>query len=152
MITEEIDLGLMIKMADCQAAIFYDPIRHVAANVHCGWRGSVVNIYQKTVQALKAHFGSQPEDIHVGISPSLGPQVAEFIHYKEELPPPFWDFQVKPFHFDFWQISEQQLLQAGLLPHHIEMARICTKSNPQDWFSYRFNPLCGHNAAFIALL
>jgi polyphenol oxidase len=32
-------VGIMVTQADCQAAIFYDPIHHAMANVHCGWRG-----------------------------------------------------------------------------------------------------------------
>lgn len=32
------NMGLMITQADCQAAIFYDPVKHVLSNVHCGGR------------------------------------------------------------------------------------------------------------------
>ena len=31
-------LGLVIKQADCQAVILYDPHKHVLGNIHCGWR------------------------------------------------------------------------------------------------------------------
>ena len=34
-------LGLLIKQADCQAVMFYDPVNRVVANFHCGWRGQV---------------------------------------------------------------------------------------------------------------
>ena len=46
------DCGLVIQHADCQAAIFFDPVRKAIANVHCGWRGSVCNIYAKTVEKI----------------------------------------------------------------------------------------------------
>lgn len=39
--TQLINTGLMITHADCQAAIFYDPIIKACAGVHSGWRGSV---------------------------------------------------------------------------------------------------------------
>ncbi len=32
---------LVIQTADCQSVLIYDPIQHVAANVHAGWRGSI---------------------------------------------------------------------------------------------------------------
>ena len=32
-------LGLLIKQADCQAVMFFDPVNRVVANVHAGWRG-----------------------------------------------------------------------------------------------------------------
>src|SRR5262249_42507527 len=89
-------VSLMMRHADCQVALFYDPKNHVAANIHSGWRGSVVNIYGEAVQYMRQAFGSQPSDLLVCISPSLGPDEAEFIHYRSELPEEFWSFQVRP--------------------------------------------------------
>src|SRR3989339_1324969 len=45
LITQEKYKALMIKHADCQSAIFYDPMTNLLAHVHCGWRGNVQNIY-----------------------------------------------------------------------------------------------------------
>ena len=151
LMTNQKGLGLLITHADCQAAIFYDPIHKALAVVHSGWRGSVANIYQETVRAMGKRYGSRPEELLVGISPSLGPEAAEFKNYKEELPRSFWEFQVKPNYFNFWEISRWQLLSAGLLPHHIEIARICTYTTPEDWFSYRRAPLSGRHATIAAL-
>lgn len=151
LMTDQKDFGLLITHADCQAAIFYDPSHQALAVVHSGWRGSVANIYQETVRAMGERYGSRPEELLVGISPSLGSEVAEFKNYKEELPRSFWEFQVKPNYFNFWEISRWQLLSAGLLPHHIEIAGICTYSTPEDWFSYRRAPLSGRHATIAAL-
>ncbi|MBA3816976.1 MAG: peptidoglycan editing factor PgeF [Parachlamydiaceae bacterium] len=137
LMTQSKNLGLMILQADCQAAIFYDPTHHALANVHCGWRGSVQNIYQHTILQMKKEFHTKPKDLIVCISPSLGPENSQFINYKTELPESFWEFQTCPNYFNFWDISEWQLTQAGLLPHHIQIARIDTFANPQDYFSYR---------------
>lgn len=144
--------GLLVTHADCQAAIFYDPITHSLAVVHSGWRGNVQNIYEETIKAMRMRYGALPENIHVGISPSLGPHNAEFIHYKTELPEVFWDFQVKPAYFDFWEISRMQLQQAGVLGSHIEIANICTYANPQDYFSYRREKLSGRHATIAEIL
>lgn len=141
MMTDIPQLGLMIKHADCQGAIFYDPIHHAISNVHSGWRGSVQNIYAHTIAAMGRAYGTKPEDLLVCISPSLGPEAAEFIHYRTELPQTFWDYQVKPNYFDFWAISEMQLRACGILQHHIEIARICTYCNASDFFSYRRRPV-----------
>ena len=51
-------LGLLIKQADCQAVMFYDPVNRVVANVHCGWRGQVLNILGETVRLLQSRFGT----------------------------------------------------------------------------------------------
>lgn len=149
--TDNLGLALLILHADCQAAIFYDPIHHALANVHCGWRGNVQNIYKETVDHMLKRYGSKPEDLLVGISPSLGPDACEFINYKVELPQSFNAFQFKPMHFDFWQISRWQLETIGILPHHIEIAELCTYANPDDFFSYRRLKISGRHATIAAL-
>ena len=152
LVTQEALTPLLMTHADCQIGLFYDPIQHVVANIHCGWRGNVKNIFGKTVAFLKQKFGCQPENLIVGISPSLGPSHAEFIHYQKEFPTNFWTFQPLPNHFDLWQISEHQLLEAGVLPHHLEIARICTFENEKNFFSYRRNKVCGRNGTIAFLV
>ena len=150
--TSRTQLGLLITHADCQAAILYDPIHHAVANVHCGWRGNVQNIYHETVSFMKMCYGSNPQDLIVGISPSLGPEQSEFIHYQKELPRSFWEYQIKPYHFDLWEISRSQLIQSGILPHHIEIAQVCTYENSQDFFSYRRDKTTGRHGTVVSLL
>jgi polyphenol oxidase len=151
LVTQEADVGLFMKHADCQAAVFYDPIKKVIGCVHAGWRSNVENIYEKMVSLIKDQFQSKAEDLLVGISPSLGPCCAEFIHYQEEFPKSFWDFQVTPYYFNLWEIGRRQLLDSGVLPSHIEIASICTKCNPQDFFSYRREKISGRHATAVFL-
>ena len=149
--TDRPNLGLSILHADCQAAIFYDPSHHALSTIHCGWRGNVQNIYRETVETMRSLYGSKPEDLLVGVSPSLGPTASEFIHYLTELPLAFHAFQIKPTYFDLWAISHWQLTECGILPHHIEIAEICTFSNPQDYFSYRRVKASGRHATIACL-
>ncbi len=151
LITQKRGVALLIKTADCQAAIVYDPIRQVIANIHAGWRGNVQNIYAKTVKRMEEEFGSRPEDLLVGISPSLGPDASEFVNYKNEFPEDFWPFQVKPNHFDLWAIARKQFIDAGVLPENIEIASECTRSNPHDYFSHRHDKATGRQATIIGL-
>lgn len=143
--TKEPELGLMITHADCQAAIFYDPENKALANVHAGWRGNVQDIYGETVKQMEEKFGSHPENLLVGISPSLCPEYSEFIHYRTKLPESFLPYQVKPNHFDLWEVSRWQLESAGVLSHHIEIAKISTYSNPKDFYSYRRDKITGRH-------
>lgn len=152
LMTQQRDLSLLIKHADCQACIFYDPENKALANVHCGWRGNVQNIYGVTVAEMQKQFGSKPDNLLVGISPSLGPKRSEFINYRSELPDSFLPYQIQPTYFDLWAISQMQLEQAGVLPHHIEIASICTYSNPEDFFSFRRDNRVTGNHATVALL
>lgn len=151
LITECPNLGLMIKHADCQVAIIYDPVRKALATVHSGWRGNVKNIYAKAIRKMAQEFGSRRENLLVGISPSLGPNHAEFKNYETEFPKEFWDFQVRPQYFDLWAIARYQLEKCGVLSHHIEIAGICTYANKQDFFSYRRDKVKGNNATLAML-
>lgn len=149
--TSHPEIGLMINHADCQAAIIYDPIRRAIANVHAGWRGSAQNIYAETIEFMKATYRTDPKDLIIAISPSLGPQNAEFINYRQELPEFFWQFQIKPNYFDFWAISTWQLRQCGVLAHHIEIAQMCTYADHANCFSYRRENITGRHGTIVAL-
>ncbi len=151
LMTNTLQRPLLIKHADCQAAILYDPIHHAVSNVHCGWRGNVQNVYAEAIQAMQKKYGSNPQDILACIGPSLGPQSAQFIHYKTELPESFWDYQIKPFYFDLWAISESQLKGCGVLAHHIEIASIDTFANPTDFYSYRRDKPSGRHGTVVML-
>ncbi len=151
LITLEKNKGLMIKHADCQAAIFFDPIQKVVANVHSGWRGSVQNIYANTVCKMRQELGCSPRDLRVCISPSLGPEKAEFVHFEKELPQSFWPYQVRPSFFDFWEIAKMQLKQTGVLEEHIEIAGLCTFCEKNDFFSYRRDKKTGRHGTVVAI-
>lgn len=129
-------IGLMIQQADCQAVTLYDPIHAAIAAIHCGWKGSVLNILAKTTRAMERHYNSSPADLQTTISPSLGPCCSEFMNHHQELPSSFLAFQVKENYFDFWQISKMQLIEAGHKEENIHTMGQCTSCSP-DFFSYR---------------
>lgn len=151
LITQTKGIGLLTSHADCQAAIFYDPLHRAIANVHAGWRGNVQNIYRETILKMQRTIGTRPEELLVCISPSLGPDAAEFKNYREELPSSFLPYQFKPAYFNLWEIARDQLEDEGVLPHHIEIASLCTFQHGQDFFSYRRDKVTGRNATIIAL-
>lgn len=142
-------VGLLIKIADCQAVFLVDPVLKVLANIHCGWRGSVRELPFKAVLFLRNRFGCRPQDLLAAISPSLGPCCAEFRNYEAELPASFAPYRVGPFHFDFWAVTRRQLERAGVRPEHIETSHICTVCDSKDYFSYRGEKVTGRNAAVI---
>jgi YfiH family protein len=155
LITREPGVGLLIQQADCQAILLHDPVQKVIAAVHNGWRGSTLNIIAKTVAAMHGYLGVSPDNLKAVISPSLGPCCAEFINFQQELPKSFHTRQVTPCHFDFWAISRDQLMEAGLKDTNIETAGICTVCN-KDFFSYRRavregSGITGRNGSVIAL-
>jgi YfiH family protein len=149
--TQKREVGLLIKHADCQAAIFYDPIKEVIANVHSGWRGSVANIYAKVVRALEKKVGSSPQDLIVCISPSLGPSHAEFKNFLMDFPKEFASFQIRPNYFDFWALSKWQLMNLGIQEKNIEIASLCTYEREGEFYSYRRDKTTERNVTVVAL-
>ncbi len=150
-ITDIPGLLLFILVADCQPVLLFDPVNRVIANIHSGWRGSIRNIIGSAVDGMTDAFGSDPETILAGIGPSLGPCCSEFIHYRKEIPESLWDYKVNDLHFDFWEISRNQLLDKGLKSENIDISRLCTKCSHSSFFSYRAEKITGRFAAVIGL-
>lgn len=137
MITDLPRIALLVKLADCQGTIIYDPYRNVVANVHCGWRGNVQNILERVVIRMKEEFGCEESELLAAIGPSLGPCCAEFISHKDIFPDAFEHFMVQKNHFNLWAVSCWQLQEAGLQAKNIEVAGICTRCRTDLFYSYR---------------
>jgi polyphenol oxidase len=152
LLTDRPGIGLMIKQADCQAVMLYDPRRKALANIHCGWRGNVRGVIPEGIKQMRAVYGTDPADLLAAVGPSLGPCCAEFIHFQEELPEAAWRYQVRPFHFDLWQWSRDQLLASGVKAENIEIAGICTSCRTDEFYSYRKEKNTGRFASVIGLL
>jgi purine-nucleoside/S-methyl-5'-thioadenosine phosphorylase / adenosine deaminase len=142
---------LGIQTADCQAVMMYDPVQRVIVNVHAGWRGSIANILGRTLKRVTESFGCNPADFLVGVGPSLGPCCAEFINYRQEFPEIFWPDRNTKDHFDFWAISRDQLIGAGVLADNILVSGICTRCHTDQFFSFRAANVTGRFSAVIGL-
>lgn len=143
-------LPIMVRFADCQGALFYDPVARVIAAVHCGWRGNAQNILGKTVAQMVADFHCDPRDILVGIGPSLEPEAAEFSDPFNELPAEMHTYIDKKNCVNLWQCSSDQLEAEGV--RHIEISKIGTYSQPEKFFSFRYSGgKMGHMGGAIML-
>ena len=143
LITDLPRIGLMVKEADCQGVVIFDPTRHVVANVHCGWRGNVKNILGKVVSRMKEYFGCQGSHLMAGIGPSLGPCCAEFVTHEKIFPKNFQPFMVRENYFDLWAVSRRQLLEAGLREDNIELSGLCTRCRTDLFYSFRHRKRTG---------
>lgn len=143
--------GLMVKLADCQGVILYDPDKRAVAVVHCGWRGNVGNILGKAVQSMVEVFSSSPAAVLAAIGPSLGPCCGEFVGHETIFPESFRRFQVRENHFDLWAVSCRQLMDAGIRADHVEISGICTRCRTDRFFSYRKEGKTGRFAVAVML-
>ncbi|MDR3155180.1 MAG: polyphenol oxidase family protein [Deltaproteobacteria bacterium] len=129
--------ALMVKLADCQGIVLYAPDSESLAVVHSGWRGSRLDIAGKAVRELARLRGAVPEKMLACVSPSIGPCCMEFRGWREELPESLWGYRdPRGDRFDFWSLTRDQLLAAGLAPENVEIAGICTRCTG-EFFSHR---------------
>ncbi len=71
LVTELPRLFLVIKSADCLPALLVDKKKRVIAAVHCGWRGTLLRVLEKTVLGLKTHYRCSPRDLLVALGPCI---------------------------------------------------------------------------------
>jgi polyphenol oxidase len=152
MITDRTGVALMVKQADCQGVILYDPAERILGLVHCGWRGNTQGILGTVVERMRKEFGCRVSGIRAAIGPSLGPCCAEFVTHEEIFPGPFRRFMVSENHFDLWAISRWQLEEAGVKIANIETSGICTRCRTDFFFSYRGERTTGRFATVAMLI
>lgn len=160
-ITNQKDWYIAVLVADCVPVLIYEPQRKVVAAIHSGWRGTVNAISSKTVALMTKAFSCKPENMFVGIGPSISAEkyqvrddvineVCRNFSYHNELLT--YDKQNKCAYFDMWQAIRKQLCETGIKDCNIETAEICTFSNSDLFFSARNpNGSQGRFAAGISL-
>ena len=71
LITDLPGTALAVVVADCAPVVLFDPVHRVIGVAHCGRMGTVRGMLPNTVEAMAATFGSAPEDLLVGIGPTI---------------------------------------------------------------------------------
>jgi YfiH family protein len=148
--TRESGVGLVIKTADCQPILLAHTSGKYVAAIHCGWKGNRQNFPCRAVTALCETYGIEPGEILAVRGPSLSPAASEFKNFEMEWGEDFagyFDPETKT--MDLWQLTSDQLTDAGLSPRNIFGLDLCTHTMDQWFFSYRRNTTCGRQAAII---
>jgi len=145
LIVQDLQIPLLILVADCAPLLLVDSRQHVLAVVHAGWRGAVAGVASRTVLRMQREFSSQPGDIHAGIGPCLcsdcfeiGVEVAEAAAMAPEavIPVAPERGQMKP-HLDLRALLRHDLEDAGVLPERIETLPPCPRCLNNQFFSHR---------------
>lgn len=134
--TNERDVMLTIRIADCQSFVAYAPKQHVVGLLHSGWRGLVSGAIAEFFKKLDEDFSIAAADVLVGAGPSLCNNCAEFTDPVKELvgiDPQFFNGR----HADLRAIADRQLIDIGVRKEHIERHSDCTRCENETWWSYR---------------
>ena len=143
-------LALCIKTADCQPVLLAHESGRFVAALHVGWRGNVLNLPGSAVARLCTQYACRPEELYAVRGPSLGPEQAQFLHFAQEFGQEFLPFfNRKADTVDLWRLTRFQLETAGLKPERIFGIDRCTRSHPQEFFSYRAARVTGRMLSLI---
>ncbi|MFN8382920.1 MAG: peptidoglycan editing factor PgeF [Anaerolineales bacterium] len=156
LLTDNPEVSLFMRFADCVPLLFHDPKKHVIGISHAGWMGTVKGVGKTTVEAMQTRYGCNPEDIIVGIGPSIGVD-----HYEvgEDVVSQFREkygadteriiqSRTGSTYLDLWTANLIQLQNVGV--EQVQVSGVCTACHLDDWFSHRAEK--GKTGRFGALM
>lgn len=155
-LTDNPEVTLFMRFADCVPILVHDPIAGVIGLSHAGWLGTVRDVAGATITAMSERYGSNPSDLVACIGPSIGPdhyevgedvvtQVKQTFGMDASLVLPLHNDRT---HFDLWKANQYLLERAGV--NRIELAGLCTACRTDDWYSHRAEK--GKTGRFGALI
>ncbi|HHY90263.1 MAG TPA: peptidoglycan editing factor PgeF [Clostridiales bacterium] len=161
LITNVRGIGLITNYADCVPIFLLDPVHKVIALAHAGWRGTVLQIGRKTLQAMTQHFHTDPKHCLAAIGPSIGPccyEVDESVI--EQFEKSFRSIHLfvnrtenGKFMLDLWKANQVVLEESGILKENISISQLCTACHPEIFFSHRQQKgVTGRMAAMMVLV
>ena len=127
LITNQKRIALGIHVADCCAIYIVDPKMPAIGLVHSGKKGTERAIVSKAIQQMREHFGSDPAELIVQLSPCIRPP-----HYE----------------IDFAAKIIEQCRAAGA--KNIHDPGVCTACDTDRYYSYRAEK--GKTGRMLALL
>ncbi|MDB5161520.1 MAG: Protein of hypothetical function [Candidatus Saccharibacteria bacterium] len=120
LVTDQKNHALMLPVADCVGATFYDPIQEVLMVSHLGRHSLEQKGLIKSVQYLKEHYKTNPFDLQVWLTPAPGKDVY-----------PIWALDNK----GMKEVTFEQLAKAGVLKENIT-DNPADSTNDKNYFSY----------------
>ena len=141
--TDVPQLCIGVSTADCIPVLLYDSTHRAVSAVHAGWRGTVLRIVQKAVEAMRDTYGTVPADLQAVIGPGIS---LDSFEVGDEVYDQFLSagFDMQPisrrdakWHIDLPMCNRLQLMEAGVPADHIQMTNICTYQQYDRYFSAR---------------
>lgn len=150
LITNEINLPLMVMVADCIPILMYDEIQGVIAAIHAGRNSTFLNIASLTAQKMIDTFNCKVENIKVELGPSIQKCCYEVSSELANIVTTSFGTQfVNGRMIDLQGINKKQLNSMGIT--QIQISNICTKCSNEPYFSYRLDKNTGRFAGVIML-
>ena len=159
LVTNTPGILLGITIADCLPVFFLDPVHKAIGLAHSGWRGTAGRIVVHTLETMRQHFDTQPQDCLIAIGPGIGPEGYEvdetvyngFTPEDRQADGVFTPTSPGHWQLDLYAAVCHQLRQAGVPSANIDVCQYRTNRHTNLFFSHRLVPGCGRMGAFIGL-
>ena len=143
LVTDSEGVALVVFTADCTPILLHDPVTGAVGAAHAGWRGTAADIAGKTVRAMVAGYGCDPQNIRAAIGPNIAqccfetdadvPHAMLAAFGKEAMP--FILKKGQKYYVNLKEINALALRQAGV--SQIEISTECTACQPDRFWSHR---------------
>jgi hypothetical protein len=155
LVSDDPDVAIGVRAADCVPLLLADSRTGVVAAVHAGWRGTAAGAAPAAVEALAREFGAKPEDLVAAIGPCIGACCyevgAELVdafaaagHARRLIdrwflatPPQRGRLERPRLRLDLVAANRDQLMLAGLPEKNIFASGLCTAMHHDVLTSYR---------------
>lgn len=144
LITNKKDIALITRFADCTPIVLFDPFKKVQANIHSGWRGTLLEIVIKGIDMMVSKFGSDSKDIIVVLGPSIDKDsfevkkdVMELFNNKFNYKDMIYKKNDAKYLIDLKLIIENSLLKKGIKRENIVDIELSTYKRSDLLHSYR---------------
>lgn len=159
-ITNEKDVVIFTKYADCLPLFFFDKKTKAFGCIHSGWEGSYKGIGLKAIELLEKEFNVKKENLRIGIGIGISVYKYEvqrdfYLKFKEKYSKEILKdvFLVKNgnMYFDNGRFNYNLFINAGVKSDYIYKDINCTFTN-EKFHSYRRDKNhSGRNGAYIFL-
>ncbi|MGH8551694.1 MAG: peptidoglycan editing factor PgeF [Methylococcales bacterium] len=146
--TFEKGVVLAILTADCLPVLLCNPITGVIAAVHAGWRGLLCGVIEAALEVIGDHAVAW-------LGPAIGPRAFlvgsdvrdRFLAKSLAFGAPFSAVDDRKWLLDIY--SAAKIILSGKRVRFVGGGEWCTYSDPERFFSYRRDTVCGRMATLI---
>lgn len=143
LLTCRTDTAIGIAVADCVPILLADPESGWVGAVHAGWRGTAAGVLRGAIGAFAAS-GGRPEQLFVGLGPSIGAccfevgeEVVEALTAADPDAPSCVGRGGEKPRVDLIALNRRQALAAGVRADRVAAAGLCTVCETDLLESYR---------------
>jgi YfiH family protein len=147
-ISDDVDVAIGVRVADCAPILLFDSTRQVIGAVHAGWRGTAAGAAGAAIRSMRATYGCNPSAIVAAIGPCLGaccgemgPEVVQLFraagHEEADINRWFTTGKTSRPYLDLERANREQLVSAGVPAENIRTSGLCTKTHHDRLHSYR---------------